>query len=97
MESPRRARALAACLVALLDGSLLLALLDADETKQELRREGLRAIAELILRAGGSASEPSRSEAILARARGRELPGRAARAAARARAGTCSPSTASRG
>ena len=49
MESPRRARALAECLAALLDGGLLLALLDADETKQELRREGLRAIAELIL------------------------------------------------
>jgi AcrR family transcriptional regulator len=49
VESPRRARALAECLAALLDGGLLLALLDADETKQELRREGLRAIAELIL------------------------------------------------
>jgi AcrR family transcriptional regulator len=49
VESPRKARALAECLAALLDGSLLLSLLDADETKQELRREGLRAIAELIL------------------------------------------------
>jgi AcrR family transcriptional regulator len=47
--SPRRARALAACLIALLDGGLLLSLLDPDEGKQELRREGLRAIAELIL------------------------------------------------
>jgi AcrR family transcriptional regulator len=49
LGDPRRTRALAACLVALLDGSLLLALFDPDEGKQELRREGLRAIAELIL------------------------------------------------
>jgi AcrR family transcriptional regulator len=47
--SPRQARALAECLIALLDGSLLLSLLDSDERKQELRREGLQAIAELIL------------------------------------------------
>jgi AcrR family transcriptional regulator len=47
--SPRRARALAECLTALLDGNLLLSLLDPDERKQELRREGLRAIAELAL------------------------------------------------
>jgi AcrR family transcriptional regulator len=47
--SPRQARALAACLAALLDGSLLLALFDPDVGKQELRREGLRAIAELIV------------------------------------------------
>lgn len=50
VESPRQARALAEAMAALLDGSLLLSLLDADETKQELRREGVRAIAELILR-----------------------------------------------
>ena len=47
--SPRQARALAECLIALLDGNLLLSLLDSDERKQELRREGLMAIAELIL------------------------------------------------
>jgi AcrR family transcriptional regulator len=50
LGNPRRARALAASLVALLDGSLLLWLLDSDETKQELRREGLRALVELVLR-----------------------------------------------
>lgn len=50
VESPRQARALAESMAALLDGSLLLALMDADETKQELRRDGVRAIAELILR-----------------------------------------------
>lgn len=45
---PARARALAACLVALLDGNLLLSLLDPDESKRALREEGLRTIAELI-------------------------------------------------
>ncbi len=45
---PARARALAACLVALLDGNLLLSLLDPDESKWALREEGLRTIAELI-------------------------------------------------
>jgi AcrR family transcriptional regulator len=48
--SAGRARALAACLVALLDGNLLLALLDPDESKRTLREEGLRMIAELIAR-----------------------------------------------
>jgi AcrR family transcriptional regulator len=50
LGNPRRARALAASLVALLDGSLLLWLLDSDEAKQELRREGLRALVDLVLR-----------------------------------------------
>ena len=49
LGNPRRARALAASLVALLDGSLLLWLLDSDEAKQELRREGLRALVDLVL------------------------------------------------
>jgi AcrR family transcriptional regulator len=49
LGNPRRARALAASLVALLDGSLLLWLLDSDEAKQELRREGLRTLVDLML------------------------------------------------
>lgn len=55
IDDPPRARALAASLVALLDGSLLLWLLDSDETKRELRREGLRALVELVLAGPGTA------------------------------------------
>jgi TetR/AcrR family transcriptional regulator len=47
---PGVARAMAAGLVALLDGNLLLALLDPDESKRAVREEGLRTIAELIVR-----------------------------------------------
>ena len=49
-ENPERARRLAAGMMALMDGWLLLSFLDSDAGKQELRREGVRAIAELVLK-----------------------------------------------
>jgi TetR/AcrR family acrAB operon transcriptional repressor len=47
---PERARRLAAGMMALMDGWLLLSFLDSDAGKQEVRREGVRAIAELVLK-----------------------------------------------
>jgi AcrR family transcriptional regulator len=45
--------ALGAALVAMLDGNLLLALLDPNARNRELRREGLRRLTQLALGAGG--------------------------------------------
>jgi AcrR family transcriptional regulator len=47
-----RAKSLSAALIALLDGGLLISFLDPDEEKRELRRQGVRAIAEALLDQG---------------------------------------------
>ena len=53
-DEPEAAR-LAAALVALLDGSLLLSLLDGDPGARRLRREGLRSITKLLFDVEGKA------------------------------------------
>ena len=53
MTMPRRFGATA--LMALLDGTLLLSFLDPDAHAQQLRRQGLREIAALLLESAASA------------------------------------------
>lgn len=48
---PQEAAELAAAFLAMMDGNLLLSLMDANPEKRELRRAGLRRVAELVVRA----------------------------------------------
>lgn len=57
LGEPERARPLAAALMALLDGTLLLSLLDSNTAKRELRSEGARALADLALRENRSEAD----------------------------------------
>jgi len=52
---PNEAAELAAAFIALLDGNLLLDLMEPNPTKRELRRAGLRRIAELVVQAKAQA------------------------------------------
>lgn len=77
---PEQAAALAAGLMSLLDGNLLLALIDPSTHTLALRRAGLRALAELTLQLGLPASPVAQQEHSSRRPGGHEhekrLPGR---------------------
>ena len=47
---PQEASELAAAFIAMMDGNLLLSLMETDEEKRELRRAGLRRVAEMVVR-----------------------------------------------
>jgi AcrR family transcriptional regulator len=48
---PQEASELAAAFIAMMDGNLLLSLMETSDEKRELRRAGLRRVAELVVRA----------------------------------------------
>jgi AcrR family transcriptional regulator len=92
---PERARRLAAGMMALMDGWLLLSFLDSDAGKQELRREGVRAIAELVLKESREDGPHSRPNSSSPEPGARTSPSPCACCRARC-AGICWRSTASR-